>query len=73
MVETVDACTVLVTQNVKRTQKLLMTVGQGKPICSPDWLVESKKAGEFLGDIFNNTNLDAILAFDCRSMGQHFS
>lgn len=53
MVDTVDACTVLVTESVKRTQKLLMAVGLGKPICSPDWIRQCKKAGEFLGKIIS--------------------
>lgn len=56
MVDTVDACTVLVTESVKRSQKLLMAVGQGKPICSPEWIRESKKANHFLG----NTKLCCI-------------
>lgn len=52
MVDTVDAATVLVTESVKRTQKLLVAVGQGKPICSPEWLRQSKKEGKFLGEHF---------------------
>lgn len=49
MVDTIDTSTVLVTEKVKRTQKLLMAVGQGKPICPPEWIRKCKKAGEFLG------------------------
>lgn len=52
MVDTIDASTVLVTEYVRRTHKLLMAVGQGKPICSPEWIRKCKKAGEFLGRIF---------------------
>lgn len=48
IVDSVEACTVLVTEHVKRSQKLLCAVGQAKPICSPAWIKESKKAGEFL-------------------------
>lgn len=54
MVDTIDTSTVLVTEHVKRTQKLLMAVGQGKPICSPDWIRKCKKAGEFLGRVFTH-------------------
>lgn len=50
VVDSVNACTVLVTQHVKRSQKLLAAVGQGKPICSPQWINESKKSGDFLGN-----------------------
>lgn len=49
IVDDVDLCTVLVTSNVKRSQKLLTSVGRGKPICSPDWLIESQKQNTFLG------------------------
>ncbi|XP_044265612.1 transcriptional regulator ATRX [Tribolium madens] len=48
IVETVDACTVLVTENVKRSQKLLCAVAQSKPICSPQWLHACKKASVFV-------------------------
>lgn len=51
IVDSVDAATVLVTESVKRTQKLLAAVGQGKPICSPVWLKECKKANSFLGNL----------------------
>lgn len=69
MVDTVDNCTVLVTEYVKRTQKLLEAIGQGKPICSPNWIRESRKVGEFLGknsvkqsEVTDKTSL-------CRSLG----
>ncbi|CAH0551523.1 unnamed protein product [Brassicogethes aeneus] len=48
VVDTVDSSTVLITGSVKRSQKLLTAIGQGKPICSPLWIQESKKKGEFL-------------------------
>ncbi|KAJ8925840.1 hypothetical protein NQ315_009692 [Exocentrus adspersus] len=48
VVDSVDASTVLVTEHVKRSQKLLTAVGQGKPICSPKWIHESKKSNGFL-------------------------
>ncbi|KAK4885770.1 hypothetical protein RN001_002041 [Aquatica leii] len=48
VVNSVECCTVLVTGALKRTQKLLSAVGQGKPICSPKWLQECKKASQFL-------------------------
>ncbi|XP_018578133.1 uncharacterized protein LOC108916382, partial [Anoplophora glabripennis] len=48
VVDSVESSTVLVTGQVKRSQKLLTAVGQGKPICSPDWIHASKKANEFL-------------------------
>ncbi|XP_049826763.1 mediator of DNA damage checkpoint protein 1 isoform X2 [Aethina tumida] len=48
IVDSVDDCTVVVTENVKRTQKLLTAIGQGKPVCSPQWIRDSKKNGEFL-------------------------
>lgn len=59
MVDTIDTATVLVTENVKRTQKLLMAIGQGKPICSPNWIRQSKAAGQFLGNLnFNITSIN---------------
>ncbi|CAH1116649.1 unnamed protein product [Phaedon cochleariae] len=48
VVDDVDAATVLVTGEVKRSQKLLAAVAQGKPICSPRWIQASKKSNEFL-------------------------
>lgn len=51
IVDSVDDCTVVVTENVKRTQKLLTAIGQGKPVCSPQWIRDSKKNGEFLGNV----------------------
>nr|XP_023013616.1 formin-J-like [Leptinotarsa decemlineata] len=48
IVDTVDSSTVLVTEHVKRSQKLLTAVAQGKPICSPKWIHASKKMNEFL-------------------------
>ncbi|KAK5647267.1 hypothetical protein RI129_002159 [Pyrocoelia pectoralis] len=48
IVDSVEGCTVLVTGNLKRSQKLLTAVGQSKPICSPDWILECKKANKFL-------------------------
>lgn len=52
VVDTVDSCTVLLTQYVKRSQKLLTAVGQGKPICHPNWIHESKRANKFLGMVY---------------------
>lgn len=60
MVDSVNAATVLVTETLKRTQKLLMAVGQGKPICSPEWIHMSKKAGEFLGKIIYYIICDCV-------------
>ncbi|XP_031328963.1 uncharacterized protein LOC116159992 [Photinus pyralis] len=48
VVDSVEACTVLVTGSLKRSQKLLTAVGQCKPICSPDWIRECKKVNKFL-------------------------
>lgn len=41
-------CTVLVTDKVRRTVKLLCTAAQGKPIVTPNWIVKSQAAGHFL-------------------------
>ena len=41
-------CTVLVTDQIKRTAKLLCGVARGLPIVSPTWLEASKKSGSFL-------------------------
>lgn len=49
--DNVESSTVLVTEQVKRSQKLLTAIGLGKPICSPEWIHASKKANEFLGMI----------------------
>ncbi|XP_071054205.1 mediator of DNA damage checkpoint protein 1-like isoform X2 [Onthophagus taurus] len=48
VVDTVDSSTILMTMNVKRSLKLLTAIGQGKPICAPEWLEECKKANQFL-------------------------
>lgn len=49
VVDSIETSTVLVTSCVKRSQKLLSAVGMSKPICSPKWLQDSKKANKFLG------------------------
>lgn len=41
-------CSVLVTDQIKRTEKLLCAVAKGVPVVSPSWLQESKKSGSFL-------------------------
>ncbi|CAG9860682.1 unnamed protein product [Phyllotreta striolata] len=48
IVDSVSAATVLVTGSVKRSQKLLSAIGQGKPICGPDWIHSSKANRNFL-------------------------
>ncbi|XP_057654533.1 uncharacterized protein LOC130892869 isoform X1 [Diorhabda carinulata] len=48
IVDNVDSATVLMTQSVKRSQKLLTAVAQGKPICPPSWINESLKNNGFL-------------------------
>lgn len=48
VVDSIEACTVLVTASVKRTEKLLTAIGQGKPICSDKWLKECKIQNKFL-------------------------
>ncbi|KAF5304819.1 hypothetical protein FQR65_LT07836 [Abscondita terminalis] len=48
VVNSVETSTVLVTGNLKRTPKLLSAIGLSKPICSPKWLQECKKACQFL-------------------------
>ncbi|VEN34487.1 unnamed protein product, partial [Callosobruchus maculatus] len=49
VVDSVDGCSVLVTETVKRSKKLLVAVGLAKPVCSPAWIRASKDAREFLG------------------------
>ncbi|XP_066249372.1 fap1 adhesin-like [Euwallacea similis] len=48
MVFSIETCSVLITEHVKRSQKLLAAIGLGKPICSPTWITDSKKNHEFL-------------------------
>ncbi|XP_066152429.1 uncharacterized protein [Euwallacea fornicatus] len=48
MVFSIETCSVLVTEHVKRSQKLLEAIGLGRPICSPKWIMDSKKNHEFL-------------------------
>ncbi|XP_060522251.1 uncharacterized protein LOC132699503 isoform X2 [Cylas formicarius] len=48
VVQSVNSCTVLVTEQVKRSQKLLVAIGLSKPICSPKWITDSKRKGSFL-------------------------
>ncbi|XP_019773272.2 mediator of DNA damage checkpoint protein 1 isoform X1 [Dendroctonus ponderosae] len=48
IVDSVDSCTVLITEHVKRSQKLLEAIGRGRPICSPQWVLDSKRAKQFL-------------------------
>lgn len=55
IVDSVDSCTVLITEHVKRSQKLLEAIGRGRPICSPQWVLDSKRAKQFLGELRRST------------------
>ncbi|EFN85476.1 Mediator of DNA damage checkpoint protein 1 [Harpegnathos saltator] len=46
--ESVNMCTILVTDKVRRTYKFLCALGKGIPIVSIDWLHESESAAQFL-------------------------
>ncbi|XP_017772535.1 PREDICTED: myb-like protein X [Nicrophorus vespilloides] len=48
VIDDVDKCTVLITKHVQRTMKLLRAIGLKIPICSPNWLNDSKSKGSFL-------------------------
>lgn len=48
VVDLPESCSVLVTDKVRRTYKFLCIMGQGKPIVSPQWLVQSQRSGCFL-------------------------
>ncbi len=49
-------CTVLVTDQIRRTAKFLCTMGKGIPIVSRLWLSNSKDAKMFLGkQVFMNS------------------
>jgi hypothetical protein len=49
----VTDCTVLVTDKLRRTAKLLCILGRGVPIVTPAWLSQSKMTKTFLGNNFN--------------------
>lgn len=44
----VSASTVLVTENMLRTKKLLEAIGRGIPVCSKTWITDSGSAKTFL-------------------------
>ena len=46
--DAVSECTVLVTDQIRRTAKFLSMVGKGIPIVGPKWLSDSKLSGKFL-------------------------
>lgn len=46
--DSLTLCTVLVTDQIRRTAKFLSMVGRGVPIVTPMWLTESKRSGKFL-------------------------
>jgi hypothetical protein len=46
--DSLTSCTVLVTDQIRRTAKFLSMVARGVPIVSPQWLTESKRTGKFL-------------------------
>jgi len=46
--DSLTKCTVLVTDQIRRTAKFLSMVGRGVPIVAPLWLTESKRSGKFL-------------------------
>lgn len=52
VVDLPESCTVLVTDKVRRTYKFLCIMGQGKPIVSPEWLVQCQRSGRFLGTVY---------------------
>ena len=47
--------TILVTDKIRRTEKLLCALGRGIPIVSKDWVIRSKSVNTILG-----TYLDGI-------------
>ncbi|KAK7081436.1 hypothetical protein SK128_024035, partial [Halocaridina rubra] len=48
VVESACNCTVLVTQSIRRTCKLLAVIGKGMPIVTPNWLAASKLLWSFV-------------------------
>ena len=46
----VTECTVLITDKIRRTAKLLCALGRGIPIVAPSWLSQSKMTKTFLGN-----------------------
>lgn len=56
LVETAKECSVLVTNAIKRTCKLMACLGKGVPIVSSEWVSATKQAGNFVGKylVFNN-------------------
>merc|ERR1712098_276920 len=46
--ESVQECTVLVTDKIRRTAKFLSMLAKGVPIVSPSWIADSKKYFRFL-------------------------
>jgi hypothetical protein len=48
LTELCSETTVLVTDQIKRTEKLLCAVARGVPVVSISWLHQSKKSGSFL-------------------------
>jgi hypothetical protein len=42
-------CSLLVADKVRRTVKFLCVLGQGKPIVSPEWLIQSWRCTSFIG------------------------
>ncbi|OWF38145.1 mediator of DNA damage checkpoint protein 1-like [Mizuhopecten yessoensis] len=51
MVTSVQTCTHLVTDKVRRTVKLLCCLSRGIPIVLPTWLSSSKQTGTFIQDV----------------------
>lgn len=49
LVETVQECTHLISDQVRRTAKFLCQAARGHPIVDCEWLENSKHAGMFLG------------------------
>lgn len=41
-------CTVLVCERVFRTNKMMSSIGRGIPIVTPEWLIASRKAKQFI-------------------------
>ncbi|TRY70391.1 hypothetical protein TCAL_04836 [Tigriopus californicus] len=63
--ESLDACTVLVTDKIRRTAKFLCMVARGMPIVSPLWLHSSKESRTFQDPwLFLITDRDAEKKWD---------
>ena len=69
MCDSMNDCTHLVTDKVRRTVKFLCGVARGVPIVTQEWLEQSRKANAFIGILDFHKIFNLIIEHVCIIFG----